>query len=715
MGFNGQKLTSSTPDCKTEAVKSFDPVWEKELLMQDSHIGIDEVKEVMIVFKDASSGLLKHLHIGQITIPINCFLYKMEAKFCLPIESTYRMTEQLNGSIIHYGEVELLTELVDVENDNNKVKVKVDDNNSDCNTVRLKFSLFRSNSMCSFWPFKVLNSNNSNNNSGTNGRSNIPISGDIYFGYDYIHIKLQPGASNFLYGCKEFIDGNIYIDYDQISSDIVDLTESTVMVLITLNICISSPNQVSKGELLFVSKVLDLLIGPCHSVNLCDGVRNRILLHNERRAMMNVSCSLNNIKDTFKNSKKSVSSNTDHHMRFSPLKGQNTPLLQTFDQVFDLLAEIGYSLETKYSETLSLMATANSIGNVNKRLVNNYKNCLIVINIYYVLLSFLFRDVKFSKFSPEYDVYRIKAQVREQIKEIGLVDSIDNINNDEESDEKGTISDRFQDFLCLSLDNVRYFILLSFDQLQSDKNNFQICVNNLISAYHTELTKALATFSSSHTALRKIINVQERISFIHWIINNNEVFTQKLNDILCLALGCEFQSSRYLLDGKDLDKIIDYYGSSIQYETKMWVGKTFIMADKTKEKNNFNIPFDVEMVGDKYSSFLPESLRYQLNIYVEHCTNSILNENQKALLLTFDMFKAKYDDILKKDHPEGEVKPANVLDPSLFNVNQLYYFRMNLKVAEAVAHALVLLSAEYHRVLQMKHWDQVIINTCIYF
>jgi hypothetical protein len=90
MGPHSEKLSANNAEARTEAVKSFSPEWNKEILLQDPRVSMEEVTGVMILVRDAASGVLKHHHIGQVTIPISCFLYQTEADFCLPLEPSYR-------------------------------------------------------------------------------------------------------------------------------------------------------------------------------------------------------------------------------------------------------------------------------------------------------------------------------------------------------------------------------------------------------------------------------------------------------------------------------------------------------------------------------------------------------------------------------------------------------------------------------------------------
>jgi hypothetical protein len=90
VGHGGDRLTSNHAEVRTATVKSSDPVWDKEILLQDNDFGVNQVQSVMILIRDASSGFLKHHHIGQAMIPISCFLEDVEAQFCLPLEPSYR-------------------------------------------------------------------------------------------------------------------------------------------------------------------------------------------------------------------------------------------------------------------------------------------------------------------------------------------------------------------------------------------------------------------------------------------------------------------------------------------------------------------------------------------------------------------------------------------------------------------------------------------------
>jgi hypothetical protein len=109
-GKNGQRLTSNVAEMRTEPVKSLDPEWKHEIIIHDERLAKQEVEFVMVLLRDQSSGLLKHRHVGQVMIPLSCFL-DTPAEFCLPIEPSYRMDNSLSQTSF-IGDIHLMTHMV---------------------------------------------------------------------------------------------------------------------------------------------------------------------------------------------------------------------------------------------------------------------------------------------------------------------------------------------------------------------------------------------------------------------------------------------------------------------------------------------------------------------------------------------------------------------------------------------------------------------------
>ena len=92
-----------------------------------------------------------------------------------------------------------------------------------------------------------------------------------------------------------------------------------------------------------------------------------------------------------------------------------------------------------------------------------------------------------------------------------------------------------------------------------------------------------------------------------------------------------------LVEEQRLDEILDWYTQTIAIETKSWLAKTVANA-WTSRQNKFDLPWDViEMSSNDqevskhwtgiqsnavglYVSTIPETYRYQLNVYLDLCS-----------------------------------------------------------------------------------------------
>ena len=144
------------------------------------------------------------------------------------------------------------------------------------------------------------------------------------------------------------------------------------------------------------------------------------------------------------------------------------------------------------------------------------------------------------------------------------------------------------------------------------------------------------------------------------------------------------------LEAGGIDRVVDWYTASIAGETKSWLAKTLKHAWATKT-NQYSIPWDVRQItehmsasmlaevrrdtqlvygAEKYISELPETYRFQLNIYLDLCSH----------------------------RPSPHSSP----DPS----ETSRVLRINDKILEAVGGSLLLLANEYCIALQSKHWAE---------
>lgn len=135
------------------------------------------------------------------------------------------------------------------------------------------------------------------------------------------------------------------------------------------------------------------------------------------------------------------------------------------------------------------------------------------------------------------------------------------------------------------------------------------------------------------------------------------------------------------------------------------------------------------VVGDHYTSFLPESLRIQFNTYLDLCGSAqgdlpdadlALWRGHKVRVLRTIQQTNDWDLLSEELEPfhseDGATKvPLNFLKsfssylctPQEYSEQQIYHLRINEKLLEALSQGLLLTCDEYQRALQVKHWEQV--------
>lgn len=154
----GNRLSANKAQMRSIACKSNDPSWNKEFLLELSQQECQHTDHVMILLRDANSGILKHRHVGQVLIPLSCFLPELDANLCLPIEPSFRM--DANDSQKSYlGEVNVITRLLipSATTPRSKQSRNVADVNTlnERNNVTVRYRIFRCVASVTWWPFNL--------------------------------------------------------------------------------------------------------------------------------------------------------------------------------------------------------------------------------------------------------------------------------------------------------------------------------------------------------------------------------------------------------------------------------------------------------------------------------------------------------------------------------------------------------------------------------
>ena len=101
---------------KTDIIKGqSSPTWDTKLILQeDGDVGIDSVASVRIVVKEGGNfRFRKPRHLGQVTIPIGCFIDNTPVPLMLPLELTERMGGE---SAENLGVLHVMTQAVTIKN-----------------------------------------------------------------------------------------------------------------------------------------------------------------------------------------------------------------------------------------------------------------------------------------------------------------------------------------------------------------------------------------------------------------------------------------------------------------------------------------------------------------------------------------------------------------------------------------------------------------------
>jgi hypothetical protein len=109
-------LTAKTKETKTTAkVGTRDPVWEEEFILNGPN-GLEGASALRVKIKDLGTGyFMSDKNLGQVTIPVGCFVPETEALLVLPIEPASLMPTA-NSTSPDLGEIKLSTELVAMSN-----------------------------------------------------------------------------------------------------------------------------------------------------------------------------------------------------------------------------------------------------------------------------------------------------------------------------------------------------------------------------------------------------------------------------------------------------------------------------------------------------------------------------------------------------------------------------------------------------------------------
>lgn len=229
------------------------------------------------------------------------------------------------------------------------------------------------------------------------------------------------------------------------------------------------------------------------------------------------------------------------------------------------------------------------------------------------------------------------------------------------------------------------------------------CVQMLVEAYYQTILNYLKPFVGNKEAFRKIAGQDIKNTILKLIIENN--FRFELSSQLAVGASLDMRLAPSLPLVDDINTVLEWYSDSLLHDTRSWLIRTLQNANNDR-KNRSNLPWDVELIGDKMVSFLPETLRFQLNVYTEICSVHLTSDtNDEADNKAAAVLDTGTGISLGMSMPSGmQIHPTV---PVAYALSQAAITdRVNEMILHALTEALVLLAEEYVRALQGRHWDR---------
>jgi hypothetical protein len=234
--------------------------------------------------------------------------------------------------------------------------------------------------------------------------------------------------------------------------------------------------------------------------------------------------------------------------------------------------------------------------------------------------------------------------------------------------------------------------------------NGRECLQILIEAYYRNILLYLRPFVGNKETFRKLGGQDTKNCVLRLIIENDQRFDLTTQLLLGSSLDLYAAPPMPMVD--DINAVMDWYSECLLHDTRAWLVRT--SQNATNEKTNkSDLPWDVELVGHTIVSFLPETLRFQLNVYTNICaTNLTSGESDVTESNAAAALQSGHAIGIGMNMPSGmQVHAAMPVAPAL---NQAAITaKVNEMVLNAITAALVFLAEEFTRALQSRHWDRV--------
>ena len=211
-------------------------------------------------------------------------------------------------------------------------------------------------------------------------------------------------------------------------------------------------------------------------------------------------------------------------------------------------------------------------------------------------------------------------------------------------------------------------------------------IKEVIADHHAVIKQLLDVFLLSNETFQRLPGQTNRTNFMKYLVVHDSQLATLLQPTLSL-IGVELSPLPFLLGREGLRSAVHLYSRGLVAETRMWLSKT-IHQSKTKRENTHNLPWDIETVGEKVISALPETLRFQMNPYTDLIVQSHVSHTPSP-----DGHRSRID------YCEDDV------DMSESDKAMWQHIGLHEQILRAICKSMILLAQEYNLTLNSRHWE----------
>jgi hypothetical protein len=572
IGEDGSRLSSKNIDAQTKiSYNGCNPVWNEDFILTGPN-GIEGVTAVRVKLKDKGTGkfMSGDLNLGQVDVPITCFVDRTVASLTLPVDPSGRMG--LTTGVFDYGDINVLTELITavdgagLEQECHRPSPtrsrasSTPDSLSPGGVLSVQsqagvaavcittFDPSASFGESTWWPCQIFTDTKQL-------AAKTSLKGFCKFQWDFFRIATH----------SEFLE-------DGIEANSLDLNELTSCSRTSGNGGVSSVSwsNIKSADALTENSVLlccgsngmsdcDILVGPCPAQKL-------ELLCCERKQIYSARQNFIRLVECVERNGTVVS-----HAR------------STLDQLMLLQGCRASMYTAKLVEIVALWTGSSASVPSLKALIEPKPRSSSI-------------DISDACLRVQSEIRSLRNSLSDFVLFLGC--------------------DRGEDLVAISGPN----------SVLSDKK--MNVLDQILDIHRDAIRWILAPFLGSLSAFQKIAGQEEKTRIINFLAKESRSIQPMIRPILKLVgldLAKEFSLvGRGIEEG--LDTVFEWYATSIAIETKNWLARTLDNATVFRAEEKGQFPWD--MVTSSSSplciSSLPETFRFQLNVYFDLC-----NRNQE--------------------------------------------------------------------------------------